>query len=141
MDDINIMREMKRGDKAIKKEIRATKLYSTKVGDRTLTPAQKRNDKKGAGYRCARCKRKFSFEEAQDYLQVHHKKSVASHKDKFLGVDIPIVTFGKKHIPKYGRRKSNREVLCIKCHKFIEKKRHKRKAAQRKKQKAWWNTL
>ena len=137
----DITQEIKSEDKVLKKEFRGTKLYFTKAGDRTLTPAQKRKKKEKEGLKCKKCSKKFSFEDAQDYLQIHHKKSISSYKDKLTGVDIPIITLGKKYIPKYDRRRSNLEVLCLKCHKKITKREYKRKATQNKKQKAWWNNL
>lgn len=63
------------------KKIKIDRFHVTKVGDRTLTPAQKRKVKEEAGFRCSVCHEKFD----PRYLEVHHKKSIASHKNKIMG--------------------------------------------------------
>jgi len=98
------------------------KVHVTKVGDRTLTPAKKRKLKEATGYRCEVCGKKYPAR----YLEIHHKKSVASHKSPY-GLDAPIMTVGKKHIPKYDRQKSNLQVICIDCHDKTKKKKKKKK--------------
>lgn len=103
-------------------KIKVPKVYVTKNGDRTLTSAQKRKLKEENGFRCQKCGEKY---EAR-LLEVHHKKSISSHKDKF-GLSVPIYSWGKKYIPKYDRHKSNLEVVCYKCHDNTKKKRRKAK--------------
>jgi cytochrome c553 len=100
-------------------KIKIDKFHITKAGDRTLTPAQKRNLKEEAGNRCSRCHKKFDSR----LLEIHHKKSIASHKNKLIGVDLPVYSMGKKYIPKYDRHKSNLEVVCVYCHDKTKKKR------------------
>lgn len=97
------------------------KLYMTKAGDRTLTPAQKRKLKEATGYRCSICGKKFDGR----LLEIHHKKGVAKHKNP-MGFDMPVMARGKKHIPVYDRRKSNLQVVCIYCHDKTKKKAKKK---------------
>lgn len=85
-------------------------IYVTKPGERTLTSARKLQIKEEAGFKCSKCHRKFD----PAYLQVHHKKSVASHRSG-TGFDLPNFSLEKKIKPKYDRR-GNLEVVCIKCH-------------------------
>ena len=101
------------------------KLYVTKAGDRTLTPAQKRKLKEARGNRCEKCGKKFN----PRYLEIHHKKGVAKHKNP-SGFDAPVMQFEKKYIPKYDRHKSNLQVICIECHDHTKKKKKKKKKVQ-----------
>ncbi|MDO8516906.1 MAG: cytochrome c3 family protein [Nanoarchaeota archaeon] len=104
-------------------KLKLDRFHVTKIGDRTLTPAQKRKLKEVVGYRCQKCHKEFDAR----YLQIHHKKSIASYKNKITGVDLPVYTLGRKHIPNYDRQKSKLEVVCLKCHDKTKKKRKKKK--------------
>lgn len=95
--------------------------YQTKAGDRTITPAQKRKIKEEQKFRCAKCGKKFHSR----LLEIHHKKEVHKHKNS-LGVDIPVMTFGYKHKPKYDRRE-NLEAVCVYCHDKTKKTKKPRK--------------
>ena len=117
----DIQRSIAKEQKPIKlPKIKVDKIYTTKMGDRTLTTAQKRKIKEGQGCRCTKCGKKFP----KWQLHVDHKKPIASYKNKLTGVDLPVYTFGKKYIPEYDRHKSNLDVLCIPCH---NKKKQSRK--------------
>lgn len=94
------------------KPIKLPTFHTTRQGERTLTSAQKRKLKEEAGFKCERCGGKFK----EEYLQIHHKKSIASHKNPIINVSLPIHTMGEKYIPAYDRIKSNLEVVCITCH-------------------------
>jgi len=98
--------------------------HYTRAGDRTLTPAKRREIIKKAGHRCQECGRKLPAY----LLHVHHKKSVASHKTLY-NTTIPIITQGKKYKPKYDSEK-NLRVLCIKCHNETKKQKKKRNSNQ-----------
>lgn len=98
------------------------RVYVTKVGDRTLTPSKKRKLKEAVGFRCQICGKK----KPARYLEIHHKKGVAKHKDPY-GLDAPVMQVGKKYIPKYDRHKSNLQVICIDCHDKTKKKKVKKK--------------
>jgi hypothetical protein len=102
-------------------KLKIDKFHITNVGDRTLTPAQKRKLKESVRYKCSRCHKKFESR----LLEIHHKKSVSSHKNKLTGVDLPIYSMGKKYIPAYDRRKSNLEVVCVFCHDKTKKRKKK----------------
>lgn len=104
------------------------RLYQTKAGDRTRTTAQNRKLKEKVNFRCQRCKQKFR----PAFLDVHHKKKVASHKNKF-GIDMPVYSMGKKIKPKYDSDK-NAMVLCRECHQEVHRQEAKKKAALRKKE-------
>ena len=94
--------------------------HTTKVGDRTLTTAQRRKIKEEQGFKCARCGKKTP----ERLLEIHHKKSVASHKHP-MGWDMPVYSQGKKIKPKSDRR-SNLEAVCIYCHDKTKKKPKKK---------------
>jgi len=100
------------------------KFHITKGGERTLTSAQRRNLKEEVGFRCQRCHKKYDAR----LLEIHHKKSIASHKNKLTGFDMPVYSIGKKYIPVYDRRKSNLEVVCVYCHDKTKKKRKKKQS-------------
>jgi 5-methylcytosine-specific restriction endonuclease McrA len=99
-------------------KIKLHRIYATRAGDRTLTSAQKRKIKEDQGFRCARCGKKTDAR----YLEVHHKKGVAKHKNP-IG-DLPVYSWGKKIKPKSDRR-SNLEAVCLKCHDKTKKKKKK----------------
>ena len=105
-------------------KVKIDKFYMTKVGDRTLTPAKKRQLKEAVGFKCQRCNKKVH----PRLLEIHHKKSVASHKNK-MGFDLPVYSIGKRYIPKYDRHKSNLEVVCVFCHDKTKKKPKKKKSS------------
>ena len=100
---------------------KSIKFYQTKVGDRTLTSAQKRKLKEETNYRCQKCGK--SFKDLPKYLEVHHKKEVHKHKSQFG--DLPTYSMGKKIKPK-SDRKSNLQILCKDCHDKTKKKRKKK---------------
>ncbi len=102
--------------------LKVARLHMTKVGDRTSTSAQRRKLKEAVGFKCQRCGKKFDGR----LLEIHHKKSIASHKNKLTGVDFPVYSLGKKIKPKYDR-KSNLEVVCIYCHDKTKKQKKKPK--------------
>lgn len=103
------------------------KVYQTTEGvSRTRTTAQNRKLKEKANFRCAKCKKKFDGA----FLDVHHKKSVASHKDKLVG-SVPQLSVGKKIKPKYDSDK-NAMVLCRKCHQEVHRQEAKKKAKKKK---------
>ena len=95
-------------------------IFSTIAGDRTLTPAKKREIKEKQGFKCAECKRKF----LEWQLHVHHKKDVSKHKSPY-GADLPFYSLGKKIKPKYDRM-NNLVALCIPCHNKTKKKNKKK---------------
>jgi len=99
--------------------IKLQRIYATRAGDRTLTPAQRKDIMKKREYRCKECGKKFP----EWQLQIHHKKGVAKHKNP-LG-NLPVYSWGKKTKPKYDRR-SNLEVVCIPCHNKTKKKKKKK---------------
>jgi len=92
----------------------------TKSGERTSTASLKRKLKEKAGYRCEVCKKKFPDWQ----LQIHHKKEISKHKSPY-GVDVPVLTIGKKHKPKYDEIK-NLQVICIPCHNKTKKRKKKK---------------
>lgn len=104
--------------------------YTTRVGDRTLTPTQKRKFKEEKGFKCEICKKKFDSR----LLEIHHKKEVAKHKNP-MGFDMPIFTMGKKHIPVYDKRR-NLQVVCLYCHDKTKKKKPTTKKKTPKKPKS-----
>ena len=87
--------------------IKSMTYHTTRAGDRTLTPAQKRKVKEEQGFKCAKCGKKYDGR----LLEVHHKKSISSHKSP-IGFDMPVYSLCKKIKPKSDRR-SNLEVVCI----------------------------
>jgi 5-methylcytosine-specific restriction endonuclease McrA len=91
-------------------KIKVERIHQTKMGDRTLTPAQKRKIKEDQSFKCAKCGKKTD----PRYLDIHHKKEIHKHKSP-SGYDMPVMTIGKKYKPKYDRR-HNLEAICIKCH-------------------------
>ncbi len=100
-------------------KIKIERIHITKVGDRTLTSTQKRKLKEEVGFRCQKCHKKFE----PRLLEIHHKKSVASHKDNLLRINVPTYSIGKKIKPIYDKR-SNLQVICYKCH--DKTKKHKK---------------
>jgi 5-methylcytosine-specific restriction endonuclease McrA len=98
-------------------KIKIAKIYQTKMGDRTSTPAEKRKIKEEQGFKCAKCGKKTD----PRFLEVHHKKEIHKHKSPY-GYDLPVMTIGTKYKPKYDRRK-NLEAVCIKCHDKTKKRR------------------
>lgn len=102
------------------------RLYTTKTGDRTLTPVQKRKVKEEQNFKCAKCGKKFP----EWQLHVHHKKGVAKHKNS-IGLDMPVHSMGKKIKPKSDKR-SNLEAVCIPCHNEKAKKKTAKKTTKRK---------
>jgi 5-methylcytosine-specific restriction endonuclease McrA len=93
------------------------RIYITKNGDRTLTPAQKRKVKEEQKFKCCKCGKKTD----PRLLEIHHKKGIAKHKND-NGVNIPVLSQGKKVIPQYDIR-SNLEAICYKCHDETKKKK------------------
>lgn len=100
--------------------IKLSKIHVVKGGVSGLTPAQKRKMKEAVGNRCGECGKKFDSE----YLQIHHKKSLASHKHP-LGLSTLAVGHKKPKVK--ADRKSNLQVVCIKCHNKTKKKKTKKK--------------
>ena len=98
--------------------------HSANVGDRQTTPAEKRRIKEEQDYKCARCGRKLP----KEYLQVHHKRGIASHRNPYG--NLPVYALGHKPKLSYERR-SNKEALCIKCHNETKKKPKKRNPSLR----------
>ena len=121
---MNFLNELSRtlGEQNIKTRrlVKNQTIHVSKVGDRSLTPVQKRNLKKEKGFRCDICHKKFD----PRYLEVHHRRAISKHKNS-LGYTkyLPIYSTGKRTKQAYDR-KSNLQVACLKCHDKTKKKRN-----------------
>ena len=63
----------------------------SRKGDRTLTSADKKKEMRNSKHTCQKCKKKFPAY----LLDIHHKKSVSSHKSKEI-IDMPYMEFYTK---------------------------------------------
>jgi hypothetical protein len=100
-------------------------------GERTLTPADKRNEKKKRKYECDKCKQMFWAYAAKYHipkeklLDVHHKREVYKSKSKDI-VDLGRWTISTQKKKKaYHDRPENLEVLCKICHAIEHIKKEK----------------
>jgi len=118
------------------KPLQVAKMRTARKGERGLTAGDKKKQKLKVHHRCQRCKKIF-----EGYLlEVHHKKGVATYKNKDI-VDLPYLEFYYKRKKKahYDRNK-NLMVLCRNCHKKVHKeesdiKKEKKKAQKKKERK------
>lgn len=112
------------------------KMRFAKKGERTLTHADKKKELRNAKHKCQKCKKSFPAY----LLDVHHKKSVASHKSKRDEIDMGYLEFYTKRKKKarYDRSK-NLMVLCPTCHRKVHRdEREKNKAKKKPRKKEIW---
>lgn len=86
------------------------KVYFTKVGDRSYINKEK--IKKDAGYKCAKCKRKFH----SYYLHVDHKRAIHTYKKGDISDHIATIHIGQSKLKQKYDNPKNYQVLCIKHH-------------------------
>ena len=109
------------------KQPKIAKVRFTKKGERTLTRADKEDEKRNAKHKCQKCKKSFPAHK----LIVHHKKGVASYKSKN---DIGYLEFYNKRKKKANYDKSeNLMVLCLNCHADVHKEESDKRKSQKKK--------
>jgi 5-methylcytosine-specific restriction endonuclease McrA len=106
-----------------------TKTRFARKGERTLTQADKKKEMRNSKHVCQKCKKKFPAH----LLDIHHKRSVASHKIKEM-VDIGYIEFytKRKKRASYDRSK-NLMVLCPTCHRKVHKEESEKRKAKKKK--------
>lgn len=104
------------------------KMRISRRGERTLTSADKKKEMRNVKHTCQKCKKKFPAY----LLDIHHRKSVSSHKSKDM-IDIGYIEFYTKRKKKasYDRSK-NLMVLCPTCHREVHKEESNKKKVKKK---------